>query len=168
MWNAISLVQDLNSCCRVHFLRRAPLFANYTCLFYLDMCKRIADVDLLVFLLNEKKSLVSTLFQYKITVLFQTIQVSISTEFSSIWPIDISLSGAITPGQSGPGSNGNEGVLCITQHSSITGTSSLDFLVSYPGQSLAAGSYSSAEKQSEYSTNPADKGILKQNWLVPM
>ena len=22
MWNAISLVQDLNSCCRVHFLRR--------------------------------------------------------------------------------------------------------------------------------------------------
>ena len=25
MWNAISLVQDLNSCCRVHFLRWEPL-----------------------------------------------------------------------------------------------------------------------------------------------
>ena len=30
------------------------------------------------------------------TVLFQTIQVSISTQFSSIWPIDRTLSGATT------------------------------------------------------------------------
>ena len=29
----------------------------------------------------------------------------------SIWPIDKSLSGATTPGQSGLGNNGNEGVL---------------------------------------------------------
>ena len=33
---------------------------------------------------------------------------------SSIWPIDSALSGATTPGQSGPGSQGNEGVLRIT------------------------------------------------------
>ena len=33
---------------------------------------------------------------------------------------------------SGPGSNGNEGVPCIPQSSSITGTSPLDCLVSYP------------------------------------
>ena len=33
---------------------------------------------------------------------------------SSIWPMDRTLSGAITPGQSGPGSIGNEGVLGIT------------------------------------------------------
>ena len=46
-------------------------------------------------------------------VLFQTIQFSISTQFSSIWLIDWTLSGATTPGQSGPGSDGNEGVLQI-------------------------------------------------------
>ena len=32
---------------------------------------------------------------------------------SSIWPIDRTLSGITTPRQSGPGSNGNEGVLDI-------------------------------------------------------
>ena len=47
-------------------------------------------------------------------------------QFSSIWPIDMTLSGATTPGQSGLGSDGNEGVLHIPQRSSITGTSSSD------------------------------------------
>ena len=47
------------------------------------------------------------------TVLFQTNQFSISTQFSSIWPIDRTLSGVTTPGQSGPGSDGNEEVLRI-------------------------------------------------------
>ena len=55
--------------------------------------------------------------------------------------------------QSGPKSDGNEGVFCIPQSSSITGTSPSD-LVSYPGHLL--GSYLSAEKQSVYSTAPAD------------
>ena len=31
-------------------------------------------------------------------------------QFSSIWPIDRNLSGATTLGQSGPGSDGNDGV----------------------------------------------------------
>ena len=44
-------------------------------------------------------------------VLFQVIQFSISTQFSFIWPIDRALSGATTPCQSGPGSNGHEEVL---------------------------------------------------------
>ena len=44
---------------------------------------------------------------------------------------DRALSGATTPGQSGPGSNGNEGVLRIPQSSSIAGTSPSDCLVSY-------------------------------------
>ena len=63
------------------------------------------------------------------------------------------LSGASTPGQSRPGSHGNEGVLRIPQNPSITGT-----LVSYPGHSLAAGGGSnlSAEMQSVYSTAPAE------------
>ena len=53
-------------------------------------------------------------------VLFQTIQFSLSMHFSSIRPIDRTLSGATTLGQSGPGSDDNEWVLCIPQSSSIT------------------------------------------------
>ena len=45
------------------------------------------------------------------------------TQFSSIWPI----SGATIPEQSGSGSNGNEGVLRISQSYSNTGTSPSDF-----------------------------------------
>ena len=63
------------------------------------------------------------------------------------------------PGKSGPGSDGNEGVFCIPQGPSITGTSSLDWLVSYPGHSLGGGSYPSAEVQSVYSTAPTDWAI---------
>ena len=55
---------------------------------------------------------------------------------SSIWPIDRTLSGATTLGLSGPGSDGNEGVLCIPQSSRITGASPSDCLMSYPGHSL--------------------------------
>ena len=47
--------------------------------------------------------------QFSQTVLFKTIQFSISTQFSSIWSLDRALSGATTPGHSGPGSDGNEG-----------------------------------------------------------
>ena len=36
---------------------------------------------------------------------------------SSVWPIDRTLSGATTPGQSRPGSDGNEAVLQILQRS---------------------------------------------------
>ena len=53
--------------------------------------------------------------------------------------MDRTLSGATTPGQSGPGSNGNEGVLCIPQISSNTGASPSDCLVSYPGDLLGVG-----------------------------
>ena len=70
------------------------------------------------------------------TIPIQTIQFSISTQFSSIWPIDRVLSSAATLGQREPGSNGNEGVLHIPQSSSITETSPSDCLVSYPGHSL--------------------------------
>ena len=57
-------------------------------------------------------------------------------QFSSIWPIDRAISGATTQGKSGPGSDGNEGVLRIPQSSSIAGTSPSDHLVSYAGHSL--------------------------------
>ena len=90
------------------------------------------------------------------TVLFQTTQLSISTQFSSIWPIDQTLSGAITPGQSGPESDGNEGVLCIPQSSSMTGISPT--IVLYLGHLLEV-SYPSAKKQPVYSTAPVDCAI---------
>ena len=57
----------------------------------------------------------------------------------------------LTLNQSELGSDGNEGVLCIPQSSSITGASSSDCSVSYPGHSLGK-SYPSAEMQSMYST----------------
>ena len=60
-------------------------------------------------------------------------------QFSSIWPIDRTLSGATTLGQSGPGSYGNDRVLHIPQSSSITETSPSDCLVSYPGHSFRGG-----------------------------
>ena len=37
-----------------------------------------------------------------------------------IWPIDRTLSGATNPGQSGPETDGNEGIFHIVQSSSIT------------------------------------------------
>ena len=55
---------------------------------------------------------------------------------SSIWLLDRTLSGAITPGQSGPGNDGNEEVLRIPQSSNITGASPSDCLISYLGHSL--------------------------------
>ena len=59
------------------------------------------------------------------TVLFQTMEINISTQFSSIKPIDRALSSATTPDQRGPGSDGNVGVL--------------DCLVLCPGYSLGRG-----------------------------
>ena len=51
----------------------------------------------------------------------------------------MTLLGATTPGQSEPGSDGNDEVLRIPQNSSITGTSPSDYLVSYLGHSLDEG-----------------------------
>ena len=69
--------------------------------------------------------------------------------------ISSTLSGASTPGHSRSGSDGNEGILRISQGSRITGASPLDCLVSYPGNSWGR-SYPSAKIQLVYSTAPAD------------
>ena len=55
---------------------------------------------------------------------------------SSIRPIDRNLSCATTSGQSGPESDGSEGVSHIPLSSSITGDSPSDCLVWYPGHLL--------------------------------
>ena len=67
--------------------------------------------------------------------------------------------------QSKPGSNGNKGVLCILQSSSITKASPSDSLVTYLGHSLGE-SYCSAEMQSVYSAAPADWVKEKDGWLI--
>ena len=67
------------------------------------------------------------------------------------------LSGATTLGQSGPGSNNNEGELHIPQSGSITGAFSSDCLMLYPGHLLGK-SYSFAEMQLMYSTAPVNGG----------
>ena len=58
----------------------------------------------------------STQYKFK-TVLFQAflfiILFSICIQISPIWAIDRILSGATTPSHSEPGSDSNEGVLCI-------------------------------------------------------
>ena len=53
--------------------------------------------------------------------------------------MDRALSGGTIPGQTGPGSGGNEGILRILQSSSITGTTLADCLMLYLGQSLLEG-----------------------------
>ena len=57
-------------------------------------------------------------------------------QFSAILPIGRTLLGATPSSQSGPGSDGDEGVLLIPQNPSITGTSLSDCLVSYLGHLL--------------------------------
>ena len=64
-------------------------------------------------------------------------------------------------GQSGRGSDGNEGVLCIPQNSSITGTSASDCLVSYPGDVLSRRCLIQ-EMQSVHSTTGGDWAIINK------
>ena len=73
-----------------------------------------------------------------------------------ISPIDRTLPGATSPGQSGPGSNDNE-----VPQSSTAGASPLDCLMSYSGHSLVGKSYPTTEMQSVYSTAPANWAMWK-------
>ena len=72
-----------------------------------SLVNKVKWLQVLQFITNNpiKQSLIYTELNVK-TVLFLTIQLSI--QFNSNWPIDKTLSGATTKGQSGPGSNGNE------------------------------------------------------------
>ena len=83
---------------------------------------------------------------------------------SFILLLDKPLSDATTPVQSGPGRDGNEKALCISQSSSFTGTLPSDCSGLYSGHSLGE-PYLSAEMQLAYSTAPADwayKSLLKE------
>ena len=68
------------------------------------------------------------------------------------------LSGATTPGQSGPGSDGNEGVIRIPQSSSIAGSSPSNCLVSYPGHFLRGGGLNPLQRSSQCILQPQPTG----------
>ena len=76
------------------------------------------------------------------------------------------FSSIIGPYQVLPGSDGNEEVVRIPQSSSITGTSSSDCLVSYPGHLVEGGSYLSAEVQAVYSTALANWATKILGWAI--
>ena len=95
------------------------------------------------------------------TVLFQKIQFSIRTLFSSIQPIDRKLSGTTTPG---PESNGNKRILYIPQSSSITGASPSDCLVSYPGHLYLLGQ-ASLEEFYFYEEMQCLNSTFPANWV---
>ena len=90
---------------------------------------------------------------------------SISTQFSSIWPIDRTLSGGLILGQSGPGNYVNEGAFWIPQISSIIGASPWDYLVLNVGHFLGE-SYFTAEMLSVYSATPADWAVYKKGHSI--
>ena len=90
------------------------------------------------------------IFRFNVSHLFAH-----SLNISCIWPIDRILSGANTLDQRGPGTNGNEGILCIPQNSRAADSPSDSLMV-------GEGSYPYAEMQSVYPIAPAkwkEKGI---------
>ena len=87
----------------------------------------------------------------------------------SVWMSNNSIrpiSGATTPGQNGPGSDGNEGVFHIPQSSCITGASPSDSLESYPRHSLRGQFYLSAEMRSVYFISPADLAAVARGRII--
>ena len=99
------------------------------------------------------------------TVLFPTIQFSISHLFVFTFNVkQFYLIHRQNPVrcyyscQSGPGSNGNEGVLHIPQSSCITGASLLDCLVSYPEYLLEWG-LTSQQRWSQCILQPQPTGL---------
>ena len=68
----------------------------------------------------------------------QTIQFSTGTQFSSIGPIDRTLSGATTLGHGRPWSDGIKRLISIPQIFCISEASPSDCLVSYAGHALSS------------------------------
>ena len=80
----------------------------------------------------------------------------------------MTLPGATNPGQSGLGSDSNEGVLRNPQRFSITKTSPSDYFVSYQHSLDGGGSYPSAEMQWVYSTAPVNWASYMKVTVIPI
>ena len=87
-----------------------------------------------------------------------------SNLFAHSFFIDRTLSGAVTLGQSGPGSNDNEEVRHIPQISKAGASSSNGLFHTQDTRWWV--SYSSAEMQSVYSTAPADWAVKFRVFLL--
>ena len=85
---------------------------------------------------------------------FACHSIALSLDVKQFYLSHRTLLGTTIPDESVPGSDGKEEVLHIPQSSTITGASSSDCLMSYPGH-LSLRSYPSAEMQSVYFTAPA-------------
>ena len=92
------------------------MFISYQILFithikYIYMiCKHFVDN-----ILKRARALFCTWFQVLLCNSHNLTPIICLHTVCSIWPIERTLSGATTPGQSSPGSNGNEGALHIPQ-----------------------------------------------------
>ena len=86
-----------------------------------------------------------------------------------IWPIDRTLSGATTPGQNGPGSDGNKRLLWIPPSSSITRISLSDCLEAYT-RTHAGGGLTPLQRSSRCILQPHPTGqSLRRVWvLIPL
>ena len=110
--------------CNFFYIKNSFFIISYKWLLlvtwnHIIACKRTL-FGLVLWHINSCRLFSAKSILYISTVLFQRIQFSISTQFNSIWPINRTLSGATTPGQSESGSEGNKGLLHIPQNSSIT------------------------------------------------
>ena len=99
------------------------------------------------------------------TVLFQTIQFIISTQFSSIWLINKTISGSYSPGQKEPGTSCYKGVPRIPPNSSNTGASASDYLVSCLGHSW--GNLTPLQRRSRCILQSQPTGILQIAFFFP-
>ena len=119
-----------------------------------EICKQILLIHTVKWpnssISNNSLQHVSTLNDFKYCYVSVTIQLNISHLFTQLndrkiifqaiqFSLNRTLSGATTPGQSGPGSDGSDGVLRIPQSSGIIRASTLGCLLSYPRDSLVGG-----------------------------
>ena len=133
--------------------------ANFNCIYHIVIfiiilwyrhIQQILWFDL-ISLFNGKSTFVGYLMTNAFyTVLFQTIPLSKSKLFSSIWPADRNQSDTTTQSQSRPGSGGSKEVLLIPQNSSITGASPPNCFVS--NQNTRWGSLTALQKCSFWSS----------------
>ena len=125
------LVWHINQCWLLNANSSLYIYIYILIYIYIYILNMICEHILLITFLYEPELIFGTLLSSFTqlndqTVLFPTFKFSIShlrivwISNSCIWAIDRTLSGTTTPGQSGPGSNDNVGVIHFPQSRSLT------------------------------------------------